>query len=753
MFRAHLSRNVSAFALCCAFTAPPLIAAAQTPPASSTLSVTVPPIDATAAAPGFVLPGRALDTPAPTGSRLNLTPRETPASINTMTAAEMRQRGFDQVQDAIASFPGVIVGDDPIDPSAFSMRGFTTNQIQVLRDGVYLGPSGFINRPSNSFNVESVEVLKGPASLLYGLGAIGGVVNVRTKEPEFGPTKIDAMISGGSFGTYTWGLGLGTQINDKVAIRLDVSRTQSDGFVHNAPSNSFNFTGSVLIRPTDNLTIKIGLDVVTDQLSSYYGTPLIPASAARSPLSGVITSTTGLAIDNAMRFNNYNVAGAELSTTSVMPSVVVTWKPTDTITITDMAYYYHAERRWQNAETYTYIGAGSKAVTASGALIPAGSIARDRFYVYHHQTNFGNTLTSTFAQDVFGLNNKAVIGVDVNRTEFIRDRGFPSATYADYVDAWAPNQGSFGAFPGEFPVKRSPTYIDDFAVLFEDVLTVVPGLRFVTGARYELQNLDRENFNQDGSFSASSSFRAQYHPFNLRAGLIYDVTKDIALYGQYTTARDPIGSAIFLVNAGQNFTLSTSRQIEIGAKASFLDGKGAATLALFDIHRENILTQISPTAVGNIGSQYSRGVELSTEFLVTPHWKVSLNGAYTDAHYGTYSESATINDSGKLPPDVPAWTADFWTMYSGVANLPLDAGMRVRFVGTRAGNSSNTLFLNSYTLIDLVGIYHVTKNVDATFRVNNLLDKAYAQWAEPSYPSEVILGAPRSFTFGVSARF
>ncbi|OBS52990.1 TonB-dependent receptor [Methylosinus sp. 3S-1] len=671
-----------------------------------------------------------------------------------MRSQEMRERGFDQAQDAVAAFPGVIVGTNPISPTSYSMRGFTGNAITVLRDGVYLGPANFINRPANSFNVESVEVLKGPASLLHGQGAIGGVVDIRTKEPSFGPTRFDAFVNGGSFGTVNWGLGGGAQISDDIAARLDVSRSRSSGFVKNAPSDSLNVTTSVLWKPTETFSAKFGFDFLTDNMSPYYGTPMVPAASARSPMTGVISSSTGLTLDRDMRFNNYNVSDALLSSTQILPTAHVVYKPTNEVTFTDDAYYFHADRKWQNAETYTFQGAGNGKVDAYGNAIPAGSFSRDRFYVYHDQHKIGNTLTMTVDRPILGFDNKFLLGSDVNSTHFVRDRGFPSAAIADFVDAWNPSQGAWGVYPGEWPIRRSPTRIDDYAGLFEDVLTLRPDLKLVTGARYEFQRLDRVNYNQNGTFAASSSFRRNYHPFNFRVGAIYDVTNDLSLYGQYSTAKDPIGSAIYVVNAAQNFDLSSSRQYEVGAKASFQDGKGEATLALYEIHRSNILSQMTQNTASNVGSQMSRGVEFAASFLITPQWKASINAAYTYARYGFfYDPSTLVLASGNRPPNVPAWTANLWTSYSNIADLPLDAGFGLRFVDSRAGNNANTLFLESYLLADIGLTYHLTEGVDAMFRVNNLFDRTYVNWAEISYPTEVILGAPRSATFGVAMKF
>ncbi len=105
-----------------------------------------------------------------TGSRLGLSAFETPASINVIDDDTMRARGFLSVTEAAESMVGVSSGENPGGPAAFSMRGFTDNQITTLRDGLRIGPASMVTRPQNTFNLERVEVLKGPASVLYGEG-------------------------------------------------------------------------------------------------------------------------------------------------------------------------------------------------------------------------------------------------------------------------------------------------------------------------------------------------------------------------------------------------------------------------------------------------------------------------------------------------------------------------------------------------------------------------------------------------------
>lgn len=676
-----------------------------------------------------------LDTESYTGSRLGLTPREIPATIDVMDAQTFIDRGFSQAKDALATMPGVITGGSPGNPFNMSMRGFTDNQVTLLRDGRYLGPQTMIGRPQNTFNLDRIEILKGPASILYGQGAVGGAVNIVTKQPVFGPPVIDAELTYGSFETFNFGIGGGGRINDRVAARGDFSRTAMSGYVHDDDPSSLNGTGALLIRASDDLDIKLGLDILHDRLSSYFGTPLVPTSVGTSPIGGLLSSSRGLVVDSRTRYNNYNVSDPTLSSTQIMPTLEFVWQASDALTLRNETYYFHAERRWMNAEVYD-------------AITTPGRVQRDRFQVSHNQNQFGNIADATHKHTLFGLNNKATIGIDYSHIDFERRRGFPNG---DSVDLFNPVQGTYGT--SDF-ARRSPTRIETVAAFGEDVLSLTDNLNLVTGLRYESYKLDRQNFNADGSFDATTSFTREFRPFNYRAGLIYEVMPSVSLFGQYTTAQDPAGgSNIFLVNGNQNFELSKSREAEIGVKANYDNNRGRAMLALYDIERKNILTQVSTDVVETVGSQKSRGVEISTEYRLTEKWVVAGNASYTYATFGTFSD-ASGNYAGNRPANVPEWIGNLWNRYSNVWGSRFDLGGSLQYVGERTGDFANTLRLEDYTLFNLFTTYHVVENVDLTLRINNLFDKDYVQWADINYSAnEVLLGAPRSYFATLRARF
>jgi iron complex outermembrane recepter protein len=690
----------------------------------------------------------------PTGSRLGLTPLQTPAAVDVVSNETLQLRGYDQIEDAVRSMPGASSGGNPADPSQFIVRGFVGNQVTLLRDGMYIGPANMVNREENSFNLQSVELLEGPGSVLYGQGAVGGTVNVLTKPPAFLPVSFDGYTNYGSFNTYEVGVGGGGQISKRVAFRGDFSYWSSNGYVEAANPNTLNGTGSFLWKICDNLSIKVALDAMKDNLSTYYGTPFISAAFGIDPLRGVLRTKDGTVLDARMRFKNYNVSNPDTSSISYQPSATIYWQPLSNLSITNSTYFYHAHRYWQNAETYTFLGPNNDKRDANGNPIPGNVIARDRFHVFHDQNLPGDSLNAIWSHPLFGLHNKLSGGYEHYNIGFVRSRGFPNAQYADYLDPINPNPGIYGSFAGDFPSSVSPTKITDNAGFFEDALDITQGLTLVTGIRFESFFLDRLNYDQNGAPQPANNFSNTYYPINYRAGLVYAAKSYLTVYGQLATGQDPPGDNIFLVNANENFRLSSSREVEVGLKSLLPEGRGEMTLALFNIERKNILSQTGQDLVSNVGNQKSRGSEFSMLLRPTDRASINFNAAYVDAKYGTFIDSSTgLDDSGNHPADVPALTTNLWANFRRVGSLALEVGGGWRFVGERFADNANQTKLFSYNTVDIYGIYHVTEKLAFTARGKNLLDKTYAQWADISYPSEIVLSSPRTFELSLTSHF
>jgi iron complex outermembrane receptor protein len=687
---------------------------------------------------------RSLEQFTPTGSRLGLSAQELPATLEVIDNDEMLGRGFVNVQQAADSQAGVTSGGSPGDQSQFSMRGFTGNQITVLRNGLYIGPSNMTTRDQNAFNVGSVEILKGPASVLYGQGAVAGTVNVVDKAPSFGEPQVEALASGGSFGSTNVGLGGTTHFGDTLAIRADVSRTATQGYVAHDPSNTTEATVTALWKPAANLDVQLTIDWLEDNPSTYYGTPLVPTSFATQPLTGVISSSNGVALDRRMQFVNYNVSDASIHSAQYWPQLLLKWTPIENLTIQNFTYYFHARRRWQDAETYQFTTAD-----LNGNPLPSPQINRDRFYVFHDQNLTGDEGSASYKGAVFGLPNTAVVGFDYSHLNFDRVRGFPDN---DLVDPFNPSPGLFGPLlqPGERVPRDSPTRWNDYAAFMEDVVDLTPQIKLVTGLRYDRLELDRLNFNTQG-VALANGFSQTYSSTNWRAGLVYKLNDYVTPYVSWTTGKDPPGSNnIFLVNAPEGtFALSSSHQIEFGVKARTPDNRADLTVALYDIKKSNLLVQTGEESQAN-ASQSSKGIELTTNFKPIRDWTVSANASYTDSVYTAFTDPLSGSSYDDVQPaNIPRWTANVWTSWRNIGGVPLELGGGVRYIGKRPGNTSNTLILDNYALFNAYASYEVRPGVLVTARGNNLSNETFVQWADIFYPSNLILGQPRYWELGV----
>ena len=686
----------------------------------------------------------------PTGaSRLGLAALDIPASIDVLDSAVMEARGYQKVSDAVSRLAGVVAGEHPTAPSSFTMRGFTASQVSILRDGLWLGPSTMVMRPQNTFNLDRIELLRGPASVINGQGAVAGTINAVTKTAEpVGDHQWRGLLSYGRFNTYQAAAGAAGPIADNVWYRVDVSRNGSDGWVDRMTSGSSNVTASVLWRPTPKVRLKLTSDVLDDDLPQYFGTPLMPTSFAVNPLD-VIRTTTGETIDARTRFVNYNVDDGIARALQVLVRADASVDLTDRISLHNVAYGFDAEREWQNAEGYVFC------TTVVDVCSRVGDIQRyyGYFLISHDQRMYGDRLTMNITTPIAGRDHRAVVGVEATTLDFERTRGFrrrvPVAP-GDSVSLLSPTPGQYG------PVELrgiSPTTITQWGVFAEDSLAVTNRLRLSGGLRYDGLDLDRRNLSPD-RVPEAGGFERSYTWWSWRAGAVATLGKGVVAYGQYSNAKDPVSSNIFLVNAAQNFDLTQAVQWEVGLKADLGRGRTQATLAWFDIDRDDVLDRFALDSATNIGGITSQGLEAAATVQVTDDIRIGANFGITDSEY--QPSANFVRFAGNRAANVPRVTANGWASYQNIGGLPLELGGSYRFVGDRFGSNANTVTMKQYTVLDTYAAW-TRGRYRVTARIDNLTDAVYASWADPFYlqqndPSflyanQLMLGAPR--TFGV----
>jgi iron complex outermembrane receptor protein len=247
---------------------------------------------------------------------------------------------------------------------------------------------------------------------------------------------------------------------------------------------------------------------------------------------------------------------------------------------------------------------------------------------------------------------------------------------------------------------------------------------------------------------AADVFTKTLNNTSWRIGGVYQPRPNLSFYAQYVTGVDPLGTITSYSAAQVQYENATGRQVEAGAKWSFMDGRGEATLAAYRIVKNNLLSQQTPTSpVEQVGERSSQGVEASVSFELPMGFGIDANGTVLNSKFEDF-RSGAIDYAGKTPPNAPETAGNLWLRWGG-AKLELRGGLR--YVGRMYSDNANRFRIPAYTVVDATATYFISPNVAVDLRLYNLTDKVYAvnTWADEQF----LLGRPRSAEVGLKVRF
>ncbi|MDH0731514.1 TonB-dependent receptor [Pseudomonas sichuanensis] len=660
-----------------------------------------------------------LATPTQAGSRLNLSALDTPASTSSLGEAQIQQRNNLSVQDAVTRSPGITFIGTPGDGgTGLSARGFSgQNSVMTLFDGarLYTG-AGTQTFPVDPWMVERIDVIRGPASVLYGEGATGAVVNVIPKKPFAGEISNHLRLGYGSWDRQQLGLDSGGSLSERLSYRVTLNQQAGNGYIDRTDSRSLALSAALRFDASDDLSFTLAHERGDAQPANYYGTPLIDGH-----------------LRSSLAKKNYNVSNDVQRYHDEWTRFTSDWAINDSVSASNQLYYIKSRRHWRNAEQYAW--------DADNAVVQRGSFLE----IKHNQEQIGDRQTFTFDHSLFGLASKTVVGAEYNRIRFNIDSNWPyDDGSTDPLDPWQPAPGAFHSASPTQPQSLSKT--STFALFAENRTQLTERLALVTGIRRDQNHIDRSNLLDDSR--ADRSLQGG----NWRAGLVFAVTDDLSLYGQYSTSEDGVGDLITL-RPEQRLDLTEAKQTELGLKQRFWEGRGEWTLAAYHIVKNKLLVSDPVTHTKQqAGQQTSDGLEASLELALGNQWQLSANAALVRAKYDEFDEVSggiAYDRSGNRPTDVPRRTANLW-LSKGFGQA-VDAGIGLRYVDQRYTTTANDQHVPGYTVVDGNIGWQVLPDVRLGLQVNNLFDREYAMSA---YSGEQwLLGAPRSYFATVDYRF
>ncbi|MCX5727449.1 MAG: TonB-dependent siderophore receptor [Nitrospirae bacterium] len=673
---------------------------------------------------------------ATSGTKTNTPIMETPLNVQVVTQQVLRDQQVINLSDALKNVSGVTTTSagtsSAAGASAFQggtgqsifLRGFQSETF--FRNGFRL-QQGAASR--EMANVESVEVLKGPAAILYGLVEPGGMVNVITKQPLATPYYSLTQ----QFGSYQFYRTLADATgpltkDDTLLYRMNMSYQNSDSF------RDFVEKKDVFLAPV--LRWNIGPRTQATAEFEY--------NHQRLGLdSGFIPLVNGQLL-NMPRSRNYG----EFS-----PGTVET---------------YFGSFNWSHGFTDNWsvkhsFSVNQRAVDLSQYIFP---LFTDNINVFRElQSNrtqyntYSTNLDLTGHFETAGLKHTLLIGGDYYR---LNTRNNGSQAFDDPT-IFALNFSSIGLFNPVHPgtpftqplisIIRNQNRVDQYGLYVQDQVTLPYDIHVTGGFRYQnIFQSSQTQFNPVFGIPPSTS-GASADAVTPRVGVLWHPQHWLSFYGNYVESFGPNPGTTF---GGQPIAPSNARQYEGGIKTEFFGGRLRATFAYFDLTKTNIATAdpVHPGFSIPIGAARSRGPEVDIQGEILPGWNIIATYANIDAFI---SQS---NDSGFLAPgtrlfNVPRNTGSFWTTYTfqagELSGLKLGGGTTIRD-GQTACCDTPALSIPGYVTVDLLTAY--SRNVgdvrvSTQLNVNNLLDQHYftglftdSAFSNAGYAD---FGAPRTF--------
>lgn len=642
-----------------------------------------------------------------TATKTYLAPKDIPQTIDTLEVNKYKSYGINDLAVMLDGVPGVNTNYD-MRGEGVMIRGFSADAGDIYRDGIR--ESGQVRR--STANVERIEILKGPGSVLYGRGGGGGIINLVSKQARF-DAKSSLTLRGGSWENFGGTIDINHVVNPNVVVRLTADREQAHSFRSGIRNKNEMISPSILVDTRTGL-----------RWTAQYTYDNVWRVPDRGP--SYETLPAGVSIRNGFQHpgdyveDRLRVARSDLS-----------YDFND-----DWSVRWVASQREADQDFDHYFAGTYNAVT--------GLIRPNYAWQQTQNRTTSNTVDLSGKFQTGSIGHELLVGVEVSE-ELRRPKVYGTVAGSFTYDPFNPNTGAWPARPARVaPTQNNRHEGETQAVYFQDLISLTSQWKLLAGLRH-----DRFKFH---STNYVTGFQRGYEGSSTspRVGVVWQPVPSQSLYTSYSKSYSPYGgrgtiSVDTAATAVYDDQPQHSRQVEAGLKSDWLDGALSTQLAVYQLEHYNIRYRPDatnqPTVWAIRGKERSRGVELSASGRVAPSWYV---------RGGVGLMSAKVVEDQQAPANVGL---DLQNTAKRNGNLfvryapsgPWYGELGVTYTSARWSNAANTARLPGYTRWDaLVGWRAAPWTV--TMAVSNLLDTEY--WRSNAMP-----GAPRTFLLSANYQF
>lgn len=609
----------------------------------------------------------------------------TAQSIAVVTQAQIAAQAAKTIPEALRYVSGVSSESSGPDTrfDTIMVRGFEADE---YLDGLRLPREAWWGRPAwDPFLLSRIEVVKGPASVLYGQANPGGIVNMVSKTPQAEPGG-QVYVTAGNHSQFGTGFDATGPLNDDKTLLGRVAGTffDTETQVDHTRYQHYDIAPSLTWQPSDRTSLTLLAQLRKDPDSGFYN---------QMPVSGTLTHNPNGRISSSFYGGQPGFDKYERKQGSIGYQFRHDFN--DTVTFRQNLRYI--------SSTGDYL-----MVYPWGAHADAPLIDRYSMNLKETMVNFAVDNQAEFHLQTGPLKHTLLAGIDRMHSSVRSQSGYGDASPINYRD---PDYST----PVEKPPFDSSTHstMDQTGLYLQDQLEWNSWIMSLAG-RYDAAKTKSTNLITD-----ARSERNDYATTG-RAGLLYHFDNGLAPYVSYSTSFVPSSSSDFY---GRSFKPTEGKQSEIGLKYDPVGLDALFTLALFNLRETNVATPDPDHANFSVqtGEIRSRGIELDGKINITPAWSVLASWALTDPQV----TSANDGSEGKHPVGIARNSAKLWTQYA--LSGPLDGfsiGGGVRYVGSSYATTDNSLKVPAATVYD-ARLGYQWREWGVALNAANLTNKTY----------------------------
>jgi len=622
------------------------------------------------------------------GTRTDTPLRDIPQAIQVIPEQVLEDRQVRSITEGLQNAVGVTsISSTSSSRDYFAIRGFE-NYGGFLINGI---PDPQISSDGGFVNAERLEILRGPASVLYGeAGSLGGTINVVTRQPLSYPFyEVSATV--GSYNDYQGTFDFSGPVDNSGTLlyRLIGSYRNFDSFL------DFEEGSSIFIAPSLAFTFGPNTDFILEGDVNFVERNGQQPGA--QPAIGTVLTNPNGEIDRS-----FNPVGPEANNETINGRIGYR-----------LEHRFNENLRLRNAFRYTFADDNNN----EGPVIFEGSFADDdrtvnrRFFAgsqYYNTFYFGADLLGEFRTG--SIDHQLLFGASLERDITNLDFEFGDAAP---VDAFDPDFDQTVNLTGQLSLENFTTR-NIFGVYLQDQITILENLKLLLGGRVDFfdETTDDRLTNTESSQSDTA--------FSPRVGVVYQPIPPISLYASFARSFAP---TIGVAENGETFSPERGTQYEVGIKADISD-QLSANLALYDLTRSNVRTTDpnNPLFSVQTGRQRSQGIELDVSGEILPGWNIIAGYAYTDARV---VEDNTIPE-GNQTFAAPEHAFNLWTTYSiQEGDLQgLGFGLGLYFTGEQWADIANTVEIPSSFRTD-AAVFYERDRLRAALNFRNIFDVEY----------------------------